>query len=414
MPSDSAQFVFMTCRPGAETALKQEVAGSDPMWRLAFSRPAFVTFKFADGQPLDESQLAARHWIFARTHGISLGRITGTQIGEMAPKVWQLPSVAAHAADESFADVHVWQRGAQFSDDSEIPNSVTPLAEEIEAALRTAAPANCAKIKISTRWKGPRGASIRDSRVLDLVVVEPNQWWIGSHLAVTQPQRWPGGVITIQVPEHAVSRAYAKMEEALTWSGLPLVAGEECAEIGCAPGGASQALLDRGLFVTGIDPAEVDPAVLAHPRFRHLRKRGKEVRRSEFVGVRWLAVDVNLAPNYTLDAVEAIVNHPGVSIRGLVLTLKLADWSLAEQLPELAARVRGWGFRDVRLRQLATGGQEVCLAALRRRELRRLGRKRKSQTASEPRGKDAAAERAAAAVILRVDPPQTALSGPHI
>jgi 23S rRNA (cytidine2498-2'-O)-methyltransferase len=172
--------------------------------------------------------------------------------------------------------------------------------------------------------------------------------------------------------------------------------------------------LDRGLFVTGIDPAEVDPAVLSHPRFRHLRKRGKEVRRNEFVGVRWLAVDVNLAPNYTLDAVEAIVNHPGVSIRGLVLTLKLADWSLAEQLPELAARVRGWGFRDVRLRQLATGGQEVCLAALRRRELRRLGRKRKSRTASEPSDSVPGGERPAKGAVLWVDPPQTAISGPHI
>ena len=211
-----------------------------------------------------------------------------------------------------------------------------------------------------------------------------------------------------------MSRAYAKMEEALAWSALPLAAGDECVEIGCAPGGASQALLDRGLFVTGIDPAEVDPAVLAHPRFRHLRKRGKEVRRSEFVGVRWLAVDVNLAPNYSLDAVEAIVNHPGVAIRGLVLTLKLADWSLAEQLPELAARVRGWGFRDVRLRQLATGGQEVCLVALRRRELRRLGRKRKSQTASGPNDSNTGGGRPATGVITRIDPPQTALSGPHI
>ena len=288
----------------------------------------------------------------------------------------------AHLKSSPFADIHVWERERQFSNDSEIPVFVTPLAEEIESAIR---------VRLHLRnalsfdaAEGPAPSEHRDSRVLDVVVVEPNEWWIGTHLAVTQPQRWPGGVIPVQLPEHAVSRAYAKMEEALAWSGLPLAAGDECAEIGCAPGGASQALLDRGLFVTGIDPAEVDPAVLAHPRFRHLRKRGKEVRRSEFVGVRWLTVDVNLAPNYTLDAVEAIVNHPGVSIRGLVLTLKLADWSLAEQLPEFAARVRGWGFRDVRLRQLATGGQEVCLAALRRRELRRLGRKRKSQTDIQP------------------------------
>ena len=103
--------------------------------------------------------------------------------------------------------------------------------------------------------------------ILDVVVLEPGQWWIGYHRAVSWPARWPGGAIPVVLPAHAVSRAYAKMEEAIQWSGLPLAAGDECVEIGCAPGGASQALLDRGLFVTGIDPADVDPVVLAHPRF---------------------------------------------------------------------------------------------------------------------------------------------------
>ena len=50
---------------------------------------------------------------------------------------------------------------------------------------------------------------------------------------------------------------------------------------------------------------------------------------------------MNLAPGYTLDAVEAIVTHPDVHIRGLVLTLKLADWSHADRL----AGVCGAGAR---------------------------------------------------------------------
>jgi 23S rRNA (cytidine2498-2'-O)-methyltransferase len=190
---------------------------------------------------------------------------------------------------------------------------------------------------------------------------------------------------------------------------LPLAAEDECVEVGCAPGGASQALLDRGLFVTGIDPAEVDPVVLARPRFRHLRKRGKEVRRSEFVGVRWLAADMNLAPSYTLDAVEAIVRHPGVSIRGMILTLKLADWSQAERLGEFAARVHGWGYRDVRMRQLATGGQEVCLVALRRKELRKLNRKSKTGRGGRKSGR---VERRTTR-ISRVDSPHAVPNAPH-
>jgi hypothetical protein len=47
---------------------------------------------------------------------------------------------------------------------------------------------------------------------------------------------------------------------------------------------------------------------------------------------------------------------------------------VAEQLPKFVARIREWGYRDVRYRQLVTGGQEICLVALRRKALRRLGK----------------------------------------
>jgi 23S rRNA (cytidine2498-2'-O)-methyltransferase len=330
---------------------------------------------------------------------------------ELVERLWQLDGVAALAAGNSIADVHLWTRQPTVAENLESPEDASGQLAEIESAIRAAAPESC--VDLHKPQKTPRRATHLNAVVLDVVLVGQAEWWIGTHLVKTLPQRWPGGAIPVALPKHAVSRAYAKMEEALAWSDLPVAAGDECAEIGCAPGGASQALLDRGLFVTGIDPAEVDSTVLAHPRFRHLRKRGKEVRRSEFVGVRWLMADVNLAPTYTLDSVEAIVKHPDVAIRGLVLTLKLADWSLAEGLPEFVERVRSWGFRDVRVRQLATGGQEVCLVALRRRELRRLNRKRKPSRAEGPAKVGKAAKAASTDVIERVDGPQSGVSGPH-
>ena len=161
-------------------------------------------------------------------------------------------------------------------------------------------------------------------------------------------------------------------------------------------------VLDRGLFVTGVDPAEVDPAVRANSRFRHLKKRGGDVRPQEFVGVRWLTADMNIAPDDTLSEVESIVTNPQVSIRGLVLTLKFSEWSAANRLQEFVDRVRGWGFRDVRTRQLVTGGQEVCLVALRRKALRRLGGKR-------TRGRKPRVRKE-----TRVDQPHITPSEPHI
>jgi 23S rRNA (cytidine2498-2'-O)-methyltransferase len=399
MSKDGAQFVFMTCRAGAEGAVKEEVARLEPGWRLSFSRPGFLTFKHAGERPLDDRQLAERNWTFAHACGISLGRLKGESLAVLAAQAWRHEDVAALAAHGDFKDIHVWQRDLSAIDDDCEPSMITPLCQEIEAALRAAAPDSCDKLRSIP--SGRKHPATRNGRVLDVIVIEPGEWMIGHHRAVRRHERWPGGAIPVPMPEHAVSRAYAKLEEAIGWSDLPLAAGDESVEIGCAPGGASQALLDRGLFVTGVDPADVDPSVLATPRFRHLKKRGKDVRRKEFEGVRWLVADMNIAPEATLDEVESIVTHPDVAIRGMILTLKFSDWSVASRLPEFATRVRGWGYRDVRTRQLATGGQEVCLVALRRKALRRLGGKLRRVKNRRPRAES------------RRDEPHTKLPGPH-
>lgn len=400
MSASTAPFVFMTCRAGAEAVLKAEVARTDPAWRPAFTRPGFVTFKLTNETNLDDRTLAARHWTFAHAHGVSLGRFKGESLERLVEQVWQHKELAAIACCEPFADVHVWQRESHVPDERGYESVYTPLAEEVERALRSGAPTAAQALReagepspSSVPCPRRRRASPRNSLVLDTVLVEPGEWWVGYHRALLAQQRWPGGAIPVRLPPHAVSRAYLKMEEALQWSGLPLAPDDEVVEIGCAPGGASQALLDRGLFVTGIDPADVDPALVEHPRFRHLKKRGKDVRRKEFIDVRWLAADMNIAPSGTLDTVEAIVSHSGIAIRGMILTLKFAQWSDASQLPELVERVRTWGYRDIRVRQLVTGGTEVCVAALKRRALRRLGRshgRRRSQSSKRVDGAHAA------------------------
>ena len=150
------------------------------------------------------------------------------------------------------------------------------------------------------------------------------------------------------LPPEAISRAWLKMEEALRWAELPIPPEARWAEIGSAPGGSSQALLQRGYYVTGIDPAAMDPRILGHPRFTHIRRRTAAVRRRDFRKIRWLAADMNVAPAYTLDAVQSIVTHAEVNIRGMLLTLKLPQWKLAEEVPAYLDRIRGWGYNVVR------------------------------------------------------------------
>jgi 23S rRNA (cytidine2498-2'-O)-methyltransferase len=218
---------------------------------------------------------------------------------------------------------------------------------------------------------------------LDCIIVEPDQWWAGVHRAASTPSRWPGGVAPVEAPPGRISRAYLKMAEALAWSRLPVAAGDRCVEIGSAPGGACQALLDWGLHVTGIDPADMDPSLLQHPHFTHVKKRAADMKRREFRGVKWLMADSNVAPNHTLDTVEAIVTHREIHIRGLLLTLKLLNWDLAQQIPDYLARVRSWGYHYVAARQLAYNKQEICVAAMPQRSTRR--QPRRSQRTQTPR-----------------------------
>lgn len=166
-------------------------------------------------------------------------------------------------------------------------------------------------------------------------------------------------------PPVMVSRAYLKMAESLAWSGLPFQAGDQVVEIGSAPGGAAQRLLDLGMFVTGIDPAEMDPVILEHTRFQHWRSKSSGIKRRNYHKFKWLVADANVAPNYTLDCVGDIVSYPSSRLQGLILTLKLSSYDLLDQLGNYLDRIRGWGFTRVQARQLGHNRRELCVVAAR-------------------------------------------------
>jgi 23S rRNA (cytidine2498-2'-O)-methyltransferase len=383
------QFVFTVCQRGAEHALKQQVVDRLSNVRPAFSRPGFVTFKLdAPCQEPEHFQLSSP---FARTFGFCLGKVSGEGIAQLATQAWTLPGVEQLLTTHPLDDLHVWQRDAAAPGEHSFEPGPTPLALEAESSLREFSPLE--KLRVDARKLS--GPSRRNRWVMDVVLVEPGEWWIGCHRTTRRCDCWPGGVPLLELPEYAVSRAYLKMLEALQWSALPMSRGDVCIELGCAPGGASQALLDSGLKVIGIDPAEVDPVVLERPNFTHVRRRCAEFPRKQLKGVGWLASDMSVTPTYTLDAVEAMVTHPDAAIRGMVLTLKLTDWKLVEGLSACLERIRSWGYRDIRIRQLAFNRQEICIVALRsrgqRRVMRRSRRRRSDKAhASKPAKPDPA------------------------
>ncbi len=372
-PLEPADFIFVCCQHGSEKAVKSEIADGYSGLNFAFSRPGFLTFKLTEDAslPLKFSLTST----FARTSGWSCGKVSGDDAAALVGEV--LKSPAAKLCDH----VHVWQRDTHVPGKKGFEPGQSILADEM-ASLIAASPS------MADRKVAANQIAQANELVLDVVMVEPNEWWFGFHYATTTAGRWPGGVPKIDASQEVISRAYFKLDEALRWSGIKIKPGDVCAEIGSAPGGACQLLLEQEAIVIGVDPAEMETEILENPNFTHIRRRGNEVRKKDLRSVRWLMADVNAAPTYTLDIVEEMVTSSSVDVTGVVLTLKLVDMKFADQIAEFRKRVKGLGFSVVKSRQLAFNRGEICLVGVKDRFALRSSRQR-VKTSKKPASKEA-------------------------
>ena len=364
-------FLFTTCQAGFEPALKAELAQSHPDFRFSYSRKGFVTWKLPEKRSSGTALLDLRlESVFARAYGVSLGRTRHAAA----------PEVRTAFDDTGATRVHVWARdGIAF-------DAAASLVAQAVIALETRLPAGTPihpGVGAAARpvpIDGSLGSDHRAARhpdpprdgevVLDVVLVGDNEWWMGAHRHAAATHRpWVGGVFPDEVPVHAPSRAWLKMAEGLLWPGLPVRAGETAVELGCAPGGAVVALLDRGLRVIGVDPADMAPSIVGDPRFTHLRKQSLQLTREDFAGreVQWLFSDMNVPADDALKAVSRFVRHqpPGSALRGAGITIKLKSAAQAPPVASCVERMKTIGFRKVRAVQLSQNRNEFWLQALR-------------------------------------------------
>ena len=352
-------FILSTCQIGAEKVLRNEFALKFPQLRFSYSRPGFLTFKL-DEEPEKPTALAAiiqENSVFARRTSVFVGKIKDQTLAET---FWKTVVENQIVPIAKLRRIHTFSRDTQPVGD----NGFEPLATEndktVFKTLMVSAPNTFRNGMGADRFAFP---SQIGERVLDCVEVEPNEFWIGVHETSRHGTHdsYPGCVLPIPIPSDMVSRAYLKFEEAIRRSGFKIGCGTRCVDIGSAPGGASQALLARGAEVLGVDPAEMDERVSLYPNFTHIRGKIGQVRRKLFRKCKFAVCDMNVAPSFTLDVLDELVNHRETQLKGLIFTLKLFQWSLAEQIPEFVTRIKSWGFKKVGIRQLPFNRQELTV-----------------------------------------------------
>ncbi|MFD0619044.1 SAM-dependent methyltransferase [Paenibacillus sp. GCM10027629] len=118
----------------------------------------------------------------------------------------------------------------------------------------------------------------RDSDWIVSIFVGKDSVYVGVSTPAANLSDWSGGALRFQREEGQISRAKFKLLEAERSFGLDLAAFSEGLDIGAAPGGWTSLLLERGLKVTAIDPAEMHPSLTANRRLTVLKKNASEVK----------------------------------------------------------------------------------------------------------------------------------------
>jgi 23S rRNA (cytidine2498-2'-O)-methyltransferase len=341
----ATNYFFVLCQRGAEGALKRYVERHVSGLRSAYQRPGLVTFR-SSTKVLPESVLDIP---LARSFGMSLG--TQPNLTETITRIAELPGPLR---------LHVSECDLFRPNEAPLSHYTGELAHETEAALRVALPD---KFHESIRAE-------RAELVLDVVVAPGDPVLLGLHRHGSAHSPHPGGAYRYEVPDDAPSRAFRKIEEALIAFDLPVRAGDVALELGAAPGGTAYALLRRGVHVIGVDPAAIDPHVLAFvgpggARLTHLPIAiGALDRRMLTANVDWLLLDVHLAPQVALRAVSRVAAMCRHTLLGAVLTIKLNEWAFVDQLPRFLEEVRALGLPEPKARQLPAHRQELAIVGL--------------------------------------------------
>lgn len=183
-------------------------------------------------------------------------QLTGTEedIGKLAIALAELPTFAWLEHGQYFA---VQSRLIQSDD---YPVRRTYSSGQMNRALAEAISEETGAIE-----------SIKKPRIVVSLLCLGDKGYLGISMAHENLSDWPGGARHYAQTTGQISRAEFKLLEALEVFGVQLPARGRALDLGAAPGGWTRLLLEAGLQVVAVDPANLDPRLKELPHLEHYR-----------------------------------------------------------------------------------------------------------------------------------------------
>ncbi|WP_412470224.1 MULTISPECIES: SAM-dependent methyltransferase [unclassified Halobacteriovorax] len=321
------QFIFICTNPGNEILLKEEVKNFYPEFTFSFSKKGFVTFKNT-GVVYDLKTISQLQLTFATRCGIFYGKSKPETIVE---------DVKSSGLDIDNFMIHSFAIGCETDFDAE-----AAFGREVNAY------------------------SAEGKTVIDLISLGPDEIWFGAHSVASGCTRYPNSMVEVDVPENTVSKGYLKLAQIVKLYAVKLFKGDLWLDFGCAPGGASQFLLNEGCKVVGIDPAKIDPSLANNKNFSHIKRSVQDLSHEDLPEeVRWIHADININPKQSIKEVLRLAKKYNRTLKGVIFTVQVVKMEYIENIESFEDQFYDWGFNNIISRQVPSHKKEYIILATR-------------------------------------------------
>ncbi len=112
---------------------------------------------------------------------------------------------------------------------------------------------------------------IKKPQIVVSLLCTTDKGYLGISTTTENLSDWPGGARHFAQEPEQISRAEFKLLEALEIFGITLPARGRALDLGAAPGGWTRLLLEAGMSVVAVDPANLDRRLIGRPHLEHYR-----------------------------------------------------------------------------------------------------------------------------------------------